>query len=360
MHADLLCKIHTPDFPAARLFRDSAALSPDEIGRLASAALLGEVWASPKPGLVDRENNGSHHDMTYQNFVDSALALTGCFTQCARAGAAYAAAGRRRSENMSVSGRSPQPFEDMPASSPQRSCDVPADGPQHSEDMPADGFEAQATLAAQLRTIGLTGETAMYRATGGVNTHKGAVFSMGILCAAAASLHQTEDAETLKFLQTTAASIAAALLADDPAELTNGKRALQQTGTGGIRTEALTGFDTAFSVGLPALITALEAGRNLNDAMVYTLLRIIAATEDSNLVHRGGVEGMDFAKKEALRLTEKGPAAMDLAAVGETDRKFIEKNLSPGGSADLLALTLFLCFLKNPAALTSEIKGEFL
>ena len=317
MHADLLCKIHMPDIPAARLFGDSAALSPDEIGRLASAVLLGEVWASPKPGLVDRENNGAHHDMTYQNFVDSASALTDCFTQCARAGAAYAAAGRRRSENVS-------------------------------------------TLAAQLRTIGLTGETAMYRATGGVNTHKGAVFSMGILCAAAASLHQTEDAETLKSLQTAAAAIAAALLASEPDLSTHGRKVMAETGARGIRGEALTGFDTAFSVGLSALITALEAGRNLNDAMVYTLLRIIAATEDSNLVHRGGVEGMDFAKKEALRLTETGPAAMNLAAVRETDRKFIEKNLSPGGSADLLALTLFLCFLKNPAALTSEIKGEFL
>lgn len=339
MDADLLCKIHMPDFPAARLFRDSAALSPDEIGALASSALLGEVWASPKPGLVDRENNGAHRDMTYQNFVDSAHALTGCFTQCARAGAAYAAAGSLRSEDVSVSGR----------------------GPQTSEDVPASGFEAQAALAAQLRTIGLAGETAMYQATGGVNTHKGAVFSMGILCAAAGTQAvQPEDAETLKSLQPTAASIAAALLASEPDLSTHGRKVMAETGAGGIRGEALTGFDTAFSVGLPSLITALEAGRNLNDAMVYTLLRIIAATEDSNLVHRGGMEGMDFAKKEALRLTEDGPAAMDLAAVGETDRKFIEKNLSPGGSADLLALTLFLCFLKDPAALTSEIKEAFL
>ncbi|MGN1413307.1 MAG: triphosphoribosyl-dephospho-CoA synthase [Anaerovoracaceae bacterium] len=273
---------------------------------MAVTALLGEVWASPKPGLVDRENTGAHRDMTYQNFVDSARALQHCFTQCAQA------------------------------------------GHQHSDDLKQ--------LAARLRSIGLAGEAAMYQATGGVNTHKGAIFSMGILCAAAEAipLHQTNDAETLKSLQSTAASIAAELLADDSAEQTNGKRVLQQTGTGGIRTEASRGFDTAFSVGLPALTEALQSGLCENDAMVYALLRTIAATEDSNLVHRGGVEGMDFAKREARKLTEGGPAAMNLTAVRDTDRKFIEKNLSPGGSADLLALTLFLCFLKWPKSFPKE------
>lgn len=317
MRSDFLNKIHTPDGSAAHSFPGSAALSPDEIGRLAVMALLGEVWASPKPGLVDRENTGAHKDMTYQNFVDSAHALQHCFTRCAQAGAAFSAANS---------------LDDQP----------------HSDDLPQ--------LAAKLRSIGLAGEAAMYQATGGVNTHKGSIFSMGILCAAAAAvpLHQMEHAETLKSLQSTAASIAAELLADDSAEQTNEKRVLQQTGTGGIRAEAGSGFDTAFSVGLPSLITALEAGRNTNDAMVYTLLRIIHATEDSNLVHRGGVEGMDFAKEEARKLTEGGPAAMNLTAVRETDRKFIEKNLSPGGSADLLALTLFLSFLKGPKSFQKE------
>ena len=280
-------------------------------------ALLGEVWASPKPGLVDRENTGAHKDMTYQNFVDSAHALQHCFTRCAQAGAAFSAANS---------------LDDQP----------------HSDDLPQ--------LAARLRSIGLAGEAAMYQATGGVNTHKGAIFSLGILCAAAAavSLHQMNDAQALKSLQSAAASIAAELLADDSAEQTNGKRVLQETGTGGIRAEASCGFDTAFSVGLPALTEALQSGLCENDAMVYTLLRIIAATEDSNLVHRGGMEGMDFAKRGARKLTEGGPAAMNLTVVRDTDRKFIEKNLSPGGSADLLALTLFLCFLKCPKSFPKE------
>ena len=280
-------------------------------------ALLGEVWASPKPGLVDRENTGAHKDMTYQNFVDSAHALQHCFTRCAQAGAAFSAANS---------------LDDQP----------------HSDDLPQ--------LAAKLRSIGLAGEAAMYQATGGVNTHKGAIFSLGILCAAAAfvSLQQMEHAGQMKQLQSVAASIAASLLAEDAAEHTNGKRVLQQTGTGGIRAEALGGFDTAFSVGLSSLMEALQSDICENDAMVYTLLRIIEATEDSNLVHRGGVEGMDFAKREVRKLTEGGPAAMTLAEIRETDRKFIEKNLSPGGSADLLALTLFLGFLKYPKSFQKE------
>ena len=280
-------------------------------------ALLGEVWASPKPGLVDRENTGAHKDMTYQNFVDSAHALQHCFTRCAQAGAAFSAANS---------------LDDLP----------------HSDDLPQ--------LAAKLRSIGLAGEAAMYQATGGVNTHKGAIFSLGILCAAAAfvSLQQMEHAGQMKQLQSVAASIAASLLAEDAAEHTNGKSVLQQTGTGGIRAEALGGFDTAFSVGLSSLMEALQSDICENDAMVYTLLRIIEATEDSNLVHRGGVEGMDFAKRKARKLTEGGPAAMNLTEIRETDRKFIEKNLSPGGSADLLALTLFLGFLKYPKSFQKE------
>ncbi len=280
-------------------------------------ALLGEVWASPKPGLVDRENTGAHKDMTYQNFVDSAHALQHCFTRCAQAGAAFSAANS---------------LDDLP----------------HSDDLPQ--------LAAKLRSIGLAGEAAMYQATGGVNTHKGAIFSLGILCAAAAfvSLQQMEHAGQMKQLQSVAASIAASLLAEDAAEHTNGKRVLQQTGTGGIRAEALGGFDTAFSVGLSSLMEALQSDICENDAMIYTLLRIIEATEDSNLVHRGGVEGMDFAKRKARKLTEGGPAAMNLTEIREIDRKFIEKNLSPGGSADLLALTLFLGFLKYPKSFQKE------
>ena len=106
------------------------------IAELAVSALLAEVWTTPKPGLVDRNNNGAHTDMDLTMFERSALALETSFLQCAEAGECL------------------------------------------KHDLPI--------LAAKLRTIGLQAESRMYEATGGVNTHKGAIFSMGILCAAAA------------------------------------------------------------------------------------------------------------------------------------------------------------------------------
>ena len=262
------------------------------IAELAVSALLAEVWTTPKPGLVDRNNNGAHTDMDLTMFERSALALETSFLQCAEAGECL------------------------------------------KHDLPI--------LAAKLRTIGLQAESRMYEATGGVNTHKGAIFSMGILCAAAAM-----GFESLCELQEHCRQLAAALLETDTASGTQGLAARETAGTGGIRAEAGSGFDTAFSIGLPALEEALAVGCRENHACIYALLRIIASTEDSNLVHRGGACGMDFAQKEAVRLTEHGPAALDLEEVLTLDGEFIKRNLSPGGSADLLAFSIMLYRLKK-------------
>ena len=262
------------------------------IAELAVSALQAEVWTTPKPGLVDQAGSGAHTDMDLAMFERSALALEASFLQCAETG-----------EHLKNS---------LPA------------------------------LAEKLRTIGLQAESRMYEATGGDNTHKGAIFSMGILCAAAAM-----GFGSLQGLQESCRQIAAALLENDTASGTHGLAARETAGTGGIRAEACSGFDTAFSVGLPALEEALADGCTENHACVYTLLTIIASTEDSNLVHRGGACGMDFAKKEALRLTEHGPAALDLEEVCALDGEFIKRNLSPGGSADLLAFSIMLYRLKK-------------
>ncbi len=286
-------------------------ISPSEaIADAAVSSLLGEVWTTPKPGLVDRNNNGSHRDMNLAMFEASAASLHGSFCRCAEAGIRL------------------------------------------KDDLPA--------LAAELRIIGLQAEQQMYAVTGGVNTHKGAIFSMGVLCAASAmelpqedvrdpstGLIAFSDGARLTKLQTNCSAIASALLEKDTASGTHGLAVRETTGTGGIRKEALSGFETAFSLGLTALEEALAAGCSEKASMVYALLRIMAATEDSNLVHRGGAEGMNFAKKEAVRLTESGPAQLDLDAVYALDEEFIKRNLSPGGSADLLAFSGMLYRLKK-------------
>ena len=153
--------------------------------------------------------------------------------------------------------------------------------------------------------------------------------------------------ESMQEVQGNCRRIASALLETDTASGTHGLAARRTCGTGGIRKEALSGFDTAFSMGLPSMEEAMTAGCSENAAMVYALLRIMASTEDSNLVHRGGPEGMDFAQKEAKRLTAGGPAALDLAEVRRLDGEFIKRNLSPGGSADLLAFSAMLYRIKK-------------
>ena len=270
----------------------SFAYSPASIAEAAVSALLMEVHATPKPGLVDEANNGAHTDMDLALFERSAHALHDSFLHCAEAGAV----------------------------SPQN---IPA-------------------LASKLRSAGLEAERRMYEATEGINTHKGAVFSIGILCGAAAMGFGSLDE-----LQENCRQIAAALLETDTASGTHGLKARETCGTGGIRKEALSGFDTAFSIGLTALDEALEAGRSEKAAMVYALLAIMASTEDSKLVHRGGAEGMDFAQKEARRLTAEGPANLDLNEVRRLDGEFITRNLSPGGSADLLAFSAMLYMIKR-------------
>ena len=271
----------------------SFAYSPASfLADAAKSALLTEVWSTPKPGLVDRDNNGSHTDMSLSMFEKSASALHDSFLQCAKSG--------------------------------------------------AESADDTQVLASHLRTIGIAAEERMYEATGGINTHKGAIFSIGILCCAAAM-----GFESFADLQENCRMIAETLLQKDTASGTHGLKARESCGTGGIRKEALSGFDSAFSIGLPALEKALDADRSENDSLVYALLSIMAATEDSNLVHRGGMEGMDFAQKEAQKLTAEGPKALDMEKVRMLDGEFIKRNLSPGGSADLLAFSAMLYMIKR-------------
>lgn len=291
---------YSPSF----IYAPSQGLDCHKIADYAVSALLSEVNATPKPGLVDRDNNGAHKDMDYAMFLSSAKSLHSCFLNCAKAA---------------------------------KDADI-------------------SHLPSKLRAIGLAGEAAMYEATGGVNTHKGAIFSIGILCAAAAiSASAPLDAPCAEGLQHLCKSIASSLLQSDTAAGTHGLKALKATGTGGIRKEALSGFATAFEIGLPSFEEALEAGRSENDAAIYCLLSILEATEDSNLVHRGGVEGMDFGKKEAKRLLRCGAEYLDIQEVRKLDEEFIRRNLSPGGSADLLAFSVMLLHLKSDGFVEHDI-----
>lgn len=264
-------------------------------------ALTQEVSTTPKPGLVDRNNQGAHKDMDIRHFFASANALRPYFCQCAQTGFLT------------------------------RDAD------------PKETFR-------QLRSMGMEAEQTMLQATGGVNTHKGAIFSLGLLCAAAGRL-SPEDWQPEALLWQCAAMTQGVVAADfagvtkDNAK-TPGERIYAQYGITGVRGQAENGFPAVRDVGLPILQKGLAQGLSLNDAGVIALLHLLAATDDTNLIHRSDRQTQLEVQAQVAALLEATPFPT-VEAMEKLDRVFIEKNLSPGGSADLLALCYFLLFLCN-------------
>lgn len=262
-------------------------------------ALQQEVSTTPKPGLVDRNNRGAHKDMDIRHFFVSANTLRPYFCQCAQVGFLT------------------------------------------REDAPAQ------TLA-KLRPIGMEAEAAMFKATGGVNTHKGAIFSLGLLCAAAGRLDPfTWSPETLT---AQCAAMTQGITARELGGITResaktaGEKLYAEHGITGIRGQAEAGFPAVVQVGLPILRRGLAQGKGMNDSCAGALLHLMATTEDTNLIHRGGWQTQKQlqARLQDMLAETPFPATEVIEAL---DQEFIEKNLSPGGCADLLALCCFLQFL---------------
>jgi len=266
---------------------------------LATESLLAEVHVTPKPGLVDQCNNGSHRDMGVPLFEKSAAALAPFWGECFSAG--------------------------------RETADEPAGETFH-----------------RLRTVGLAAEDAMFAATGGINTHKGAVFLMGTLCGAIGRLmnkrRHRPTAEEL--LEECGAMTAEAMAADFLRIRENGARTAGEAlyldhGLRGARGETADGFPSVKMTSLPVFQELLAQGCGHEHAASVTLLHLIAMGTDTNLFHRGGAEGAAWAAREAAKLIENGRIPT-LQQIAELDQRFIAQNLSPGGCADLLAVTLFL------------------
>ena len=263
------------------------------IGELACRALLYEACTAPKPGLVDRLGSGSHTDMDLFTFMAGAAALQPYFTRCA------------------------------------------AIGQETAQQSPRETFAA-------LRSVGRLAEGNMLRATGGVNTHKGAVFLMGLACAALGRLgREGSSAAVLKECAAMASGVTAEL---DGAADTAGERFYRDHGLRGIRGEAEDGFPSVWQAGLPALEQALAAGKTPEQAGCEALLALMSVCEDTALVHRVGFDGWQKVKRQAARLLQEGVTQESLE---QLDRDMIAHNASPGGSADLLALCWLLHFWEN-------------
>lgn len=288
-----------------RILRQALLLDQSEtVARLACQALLYEVLVTPKPGLVDRNHNGSHRDMDVFTFSASAAALYPYFLQCAKTGA------------------------------------------ETADQSPAKAF-------ALLRMHGRVAEGAMLKATAGVNTHRGAIFSLGLLCAAAGRLGR-EKWKKPDALLSLCGEMTHGLTAEDFSGLTpenarsNGQRLYLQYGVTGVRGEAERGFPLVRDVGLPRLEAGLRSGLSFNDACCGALLTIMAQNMDTNVIHRGGMDMLKETQAMAAALLKESafPSGEALAAF---DAYLTQNNLSPGGSADMLALCCLLHFLQEEA-----------
>lgn len=269
------------------------------LGDRVADALTIEVRVTPKPGLVDLRNSGSHRDMNVATFLASVAALRPRFGDFFVAGVAAA---------------------ELPA------CEV--------RDV--------------LRPIGLACEEAMLAATGGVNTHKGAIFAFGLLLGAAGRISARNGRLSRDAVCAEVAAICEGLVADElihPGEpRTSGERLYRAHGLTGARGEAASGFATVRHHGLPALAEALAGGQSRDAALAVAFLHLLANNDDTNIAARGGIAALCRVKAEARALIEAGGAGLPdfIPRLEALDDAFIEKNLSPGGSADLLAMTWLL------------------
>ena len=242
------------------------------LSELAVSALKEEVDVTPKPGLVDQRNNGAHRDMDRPLFYRSADALSSYFEKAVTLGLT------------------------------SDSC------------MPA------------LQQAGLQAEQDMFAATGGVNTHKGAIYAFGLVLASLGGVLARGGS-----LFDRAAALAAAGIPPDAS--THGGKTKARYGASGARGEALAGF--------PAGKRAWALLRQYPGTPLPALLALLSETEDTNLLYRGGPEGLAFVQQEAAAIFA-GPPEEYISRLETLDDQCIARNLSPGGCADLLALGLLL------------------
>lgn len=267
-----------------------------QLSSLGLKALLYEISLTPKPGLVDKFSNGSHGDMSYQTFIDSSAAIAPWFNELVQAGFSF----------------------------------------QDSD---------LAKALPIVRNLGLRMEAAMFEATGNVNTQKGIIFLMGLSLFACGKLLSHRDQFDVQGFRNIVSGIckdmvSRELTASHPTKNTHGEDIFQKYGFSGARGEAESGFQTVFEHGLPALTAATK----LNDeALFKSFLSTASVNADTNILYRKGPAVLSTFQslcKTALDDFNE----LNYWAVGA----FCEKeNISPGGSADLLAVTIFVASVLN-------------
>lgn len=273
-------------------------LPSSEPAKLARTALLKEVYLTPKPGLVDRRNAGSHHDMDFYTFLRSINAISKWFDYFYQLGCLY-----------------PEIV----------------------------GTE----FLKSIRPIGIGCEQVMFKDTQGINTHKGGIFAFGLLSGALGRLETRREHLCSDSICQEVAYICADIVGEldpnNPAK-TVGEKLFQQYGITGARGEAAAGYTTVRQYGLPIYLQLIREGVTEELALLQTLLNLLAHNDDTNVISRGGLDGLKLVQAQANYLLEQGGifANNGIEQMIHFDDLLINHHLSPGGSADLLGVTWFL------------------
>lgn len=297
------------------LLREAFPLSASFFSALenhAALSLLDEVYAAPKPGLVDRIDSGAHADMKFEDFILSTAAIT--------------------------------PFLREMAVTAYQSCfTLPAS--------PDAARETDAALFSRLRELGKHAEREMYATTGGVNTHKGAVFTLGLLSAGAGLLYAKSGKLSAETILDEVQSLVGDTLELELAELragaagsAHGEAVLHRDGTGGVRSAAANGFPLLRSVALPLLRQYEAEERPAEASVLNVLLHLILHVSDTNVLYRGGKEALLTLRADCRNILSQGGAftSEGSALLYELKETCKQRNISPGGAADLLSAALFL------------------
>lgn len=273
-----------------------------KVGQYLTQAILLEVSTHPKPGLVTRLSNGAHKDMSIFTFMMSSAVLSKAFNDLQDIGQAHRG--------------------------------------------------TLAELFCKLRSYGVGAEAELLRVTKGVNTQRGILFAGGIVSAVsgyAMNMGLSRDALLPMIKEMAAGLVARELKNLDHAVMTAGEKLYYKYGITGIRGEVENGFPSVVNYGLPALEDAFNKGATINDALVHALIALMTVVEDSNVIWRTDYDTLlevQRIAKDILNLgsvfTEKGRMA-----IAETERYFLQRRISPGGSADLLSVTITLYLLEH-------------
>jgi len=276
------------------------------IASLAVQAMLYEAACHPSPGLVTRASSGAHHDMDYFTFIDSATTLINPLIHCVEAG--------------------------FTSNTPEE-------------------------IFIQIRQIGRLGEQQMFHKTSGVNTHKGMFFLLGVCCAAGgkalfsrahfSSLPSIIKDMTSGLVERELSSKYGEFKILDESSLSHGERLFLHHKVEGIRGEVQKGLPTVFDFSLGFYQENHDLSKNLR--LVQTLLGIMQYCEDSTILHRHSIETLKEVQARAKEIIFIGgvKTPQGMKAIEAMDEDFSKRKISPGGSADLLGVTVFSDLLED-------------